>query len=274
MRQPAPKIARDAGFTLIELAVVILIMGVVAAMTFPQFLPIIAFSEHETAARHLAGYGDAAIAHATLTRKTVTLRINLDEQFIETTHWVDVSQEETEGEEADQMALLNQMRGGEAPLPPEELASLLAGGGDPSQLPPGFDMEKMQSQLDSQFDLAYRDILEARAKNVKHADSMLDDVDLFEEEDEFALDEEELEEMPVDDLLLERTTWPESVNLQSVWVDGETYTKGVVELEITALGLAQRVGLYLRGEDGGYYTVVIDPLTARADIVPGEAELS
>ena len=51
-------------------------------------------------------------------------------------------------------------------------------------------------------------------------------------------------------------------------------SKGVVELEITALGLAQRVGLYLRGEDGGYYTVVLDPLTARADIVPGEAELS
>lgn len=274
MRQRVPQIARQAGFTLIELAVVIVIMGVIAAMTFPQFLPLIAFSEHETTARHLAGYSDAVVSYATLTRQTVTLRINLDDQFMETTHLVDTAKDEAEGEDVDQMALLEQMRGGDAPLAPEEMASLLAGGGDPSQLPPGFDMEKMQAQLNDKFDLAYRQMLEARAKNVKHPDSMLDEVQLFDEKDKFKLDEEQLEDLPVDDPLLEHTTWPKGVRLESVSVDGEVYKKGVVELEVTALGLSQLVGLYLRGEDGTYYTVVLNPLNSRADVVPGAAELS
>jgi prepilin-type N-terminal cleavage/methylation domain-containing protein len=270
---PPPSRAASRGFTLIELAVVIFIVALIAAVTFPQLLPIIVFSQHEAAARRIAAFGDAAIAHATLRRETITVRFVLEEQSFEATHWVNVAAEaEGESGEPDQLALLEGLRGGED-MDPEALAELMAGGGDPGSLPEGFDLEKAQAQLGAEFDLFARKVLEAQARNVKHPEGMLGDISLFDEEDDFSLEAEQWEELPVDDPLLARDQLPLDVALEAIWIDGERHTRGTVELELTPLGLAQLVGFYLRNEDGEYYTVIWDPLASRARIRSGAVEL-
>ena len=68
------------GFTLIELMVVISLMAMIAAISLPYFLPVLLYSTHEGAARHLANYGRSAIAHTTLEKETITVMIDLDNQ--------------------------------------------------------------------------------------------------------------------------------------------------------------------------------------------------
>lgn len=271
MRHPRRPSARAAGFTLIELMVVIFIVGLISAVTMPRLLPIIVFSEHEGAARRLAAFGDAAMAHATLRRETITVRFDLGAQTFEATRWVDVAK--TEGDGApDQLAMIEQMKGGGA-MGPEQIAELLAGGGDPRGLPEGFDFELAHEQLNSKFDLFARAVLEAQARNVKHPEGLLSDISLFGEDDDFSLGVEQWEELPVDDPLLGRDMLPAGVRLDTVWIDGERHTRGVVEIELNALGLTNLVGLYLRNEDGDHYTVIWDPLASRARIRAGVVEL-
>lgn len=271
MRPSHRPAAQRAGFTLIELMVVIFIVGLISAVTFPQLLPVIVFSEHEGAARRLGAFGDAVIAHSTLRRETITVRFDLGAQSFEATRWVDVAKESGEGEEPDQLAMLEQMGGGD--MGPEQLAELMAGGGDPGSLPEGFDFEKAHEQLNSKFDLFARSVLEAQARNVRHPEGMLSEINLFDQGDDFSLEAEQWEELPVDDPLLALDYLPKGVQLDTIWLDGERHTRGVVEIELTALGLTQLVGLYLRNEDGDYYTVIWDPLASRARVRSGAVEL-
>ena len=66
------------GFTLIELAVVIVIVAAVAAVAFPRLIPILAYSELEGSARHAAQFGRAALGEAAMLSKELTIRIDLD----------------------------------------------------------------------------------------------------------------------------------------------------------------------------------------------------
>ena len=66
------------GFTLIELMVVMVIVAMIAAVSMPYFFPVLIYSTHEGAARHLANYGRSAIAHTTLDKETISVIIDLD----------------------------------------------------------------------------------------------------------------------------------------------------------------------------------------------------
>ena len=69
--------AAEGGFTLVELAVVVGIVALLLAVAIPQLVPSILFSTLEGSARHLAGYGRAAMAHAVITHERLTIRIEL-----------------------------------------------------------------------------------------------------------------------------------------------------------------------------------------------------
>jgi hypothetical protein len=52
--------------------------------------------------------------------------------------------------------------------------------------------------------------------------------------------------------------------IESVLVGTSKQGKGVVEIEVTPLGLNDPVEIYLKNESGDYYTVVWDPITGGA----------
>lgn len=74
-----------AGFTLVELMVVVVLISMMAMVAAPRLLPILTLTEHENEARHLVGYGRAAMAHAVLKREAIVVHIDLDRQEYWTT---------------------------------------------------------------------------------------------------------------------------------------------------------------------------------------------
>lgn len=243
------------GFTLIELMVVILLIGLISAITFPQLLPLIYFSELEGSARHLASYGRNVIAQAMFMRDPHTVRFDLSDQEYFTVHLI-YPEEEKENEEeiADQLAMLQDFSASKG------FASLKDEGSD--SIGSDFDQELAAEQFNDRFAKFARRGTEARAENVKHEESFLDEAgDLFDEEDEFDLeDTEEPVEEELADPLLQRTRLPGDTRIESVTVNGKRFTTGLVEVEITTLGLATKVGFHLVNSDNEYFTVVWDPL--------------
>ena len=271
--------AREArrGFTLIELTVVIFLMGLIAAVAFPSLLPLIAFSRLEGDARHLSNYGRAVIAEASLSHTEITVRFDFDQQQYYAIKWIYPDEEGGEGENAvDQMDVFSKMRSGQDP---EELIGMLdshragEGGtlfGDSDE----FDDEAANKQLEDRFSRFARNLVKEQAKNVKH-DSFLDEVgDLFEEEDEFALDaENEPVEEELRDPILARTAMSDEVVIDSVVVDEEVYSSGVAEVVISPLGLGGKVVIYITDSGGEYYTIMWDPLTGNSNVVEGREDM-
>lgn len=275
-RHSTPRPSAQAGFTLLELSVVVFLIGLMAAVVIPQLIPIIAFSELEGSARRLAGYGRGAMAHAALLRERVVVRVDLKAQEIYAVHWVypETEEEKALAEEPDQLAKFAQLREkgirSEADLDKKlleggELKSLLGGGSGGE-----FDEELAGYQMDDKFNRFTREALEARAANVKHDESFLDNVgDIFSEADKFDLDGEKPEEEELADPILRRTRLRGDVRITGLDIDGEHVSRGVAEIEFTVLGLAQKVLFYIENDDGDAYTIKWDPISAKADIARG-----
>jgi prepilin-type N-terminal cleavage/methylation domain-containing protein len=271
--------AAQAGFTLLELALVVFLIGLVAAMTVPQLMPIIAFSELEGTARHIAGYGRGAMAHSALLRDRVVVRVDLKEQEIYAVHWIIEETEEEKKlreEEPDQLAKLAQLKE-KGIRSAEDLDKSMLQGGELGSLLSGddgaFDEELAGYQMSDKFNAFSRQALESRAENIKHDESFLEGVgDIFGEEDVFDLDEKEPIEEELGDPILRRTKLREGVTITGVDLDGEHISKGVVEIEFTVLGLAQKAVFYVENEDGDAFTVLWDPVSGRTNIFPGLEE--
>lgn len=267
---------RCAGFTLIELCVVILIIGVITSVSLPQLMPLIAFSELDGQARRLAQYGSAAIAEASLFGKELTVYIDLDNQEIYTMETIYPKEgSEGESEMVDQMGMFSDFRrSGE--YSPEELAEMLSGASEGNRrlsgaLPDEFDPAEADAQMKDQFDTRQRQMLFMRSKNVKQDEGFLSEIGpLFDEGYELAWVEPYEEELT--DPLLERFRMPEGVLVKEVQIEGETITSGVVEIGVTALGLEQPVFMYVANEDEDYFTVNWNPLTGRGNSQDGRME--
>lgn len=268
-----------SGFTLFELMAVMFIIGLIMAVAVPQLMPAIMYGEHEGAARHLSTYGRAAIAQATMMHEDLTVRFDLGEQEIYTVRWLPPPSEEEEGELdpdadpamlEDQMKLLEQARR-DQDLSPDDLSDMLASG-DTSGLPENFSPEALDLQMNDRFNTFARRSIMARAKNVKHEEDILDGVDIFDSK-EFELDEdEEPEEEEIVDPVLERVRFHGDVQIESVTVDGESSSSGVVEVGLTPLGLNQEVRIFIVNPDNEFFTVVWDPLSGTTNIFDGRED--
>jgi prepilin-type N-terminal cleavage/methylation domain-containing protein len=249
-----------AGFTLVEMVVVIIVIATIAAVSMPKLLPIIAFSQIEGTARHLANYGRTIISESALTHEDYTLRFDLDTQQYYAVRWI-IPKEEgdgSEGEEVDYMSMI-------ADHSPEEIADMLAVSDEDQQKDSEFDQDMANVQINDRFDRFARRATEARAKNVKHNDDgILSDIGpLFGPEDEFNLDEsnEPIEEEIMDPLLRRTGLAIPEVWIESISIDEETFTSGIVEVEITPLGLDQEVIFIVVNDNDEVFEVIWNPFS-------------
>lgn len=259
---------RARGFTLLELCVVIVIIGVIAGISAPYLVNLIAFGEVDGEARRLAGYGSSVVAEAALFKTPLLFRVDLDRQEYYTVQLVYPEPEPADGGEAppDQTALLREFAKSSG-MSSADLSNALAGGAadDPrfrGMLPDDFDAELADQQMNDKFGRFARTLLETRAKNVVHTDGFLDEIGpLFEKE--FTLEENEPVEEELGDPILARRKLPEGIQIESVSIDGGKSGRGLVEIEVSPLGLSQRVGFHVVNADGEYMTVWWDPLSGR-----------
>lgn len=245
------------GFTLIEMVVVISIIGLISAVMLPQLMPALVHGRHEGAARHLAGYGMSAMAHCVLMRETITVKFDLKKQQYWATRMEEASSsifdEEGDAEEKDTEF--------------GEDLDLMHTSEDMTEE----DMASQAGLLRERFKEFARMQLMSQARQVESG-GILDDIGpLFDKP--FSLDDEEETEEEIMDPLLERTALPEGVVIESVHIGSSSHSSGEVEVELSPLGLYEFVVIYVKNEDGEYFTVIWDPITGGARIKEGKEAL-
>ena len=263
---------RDAGYTLVELAVVMFLVGLILSVTLPKLVPVIAFSELQGSARRLANYGRGVVAEAALERGTITVYFDLDAQEYYSVRLVYPEGEAGFEGETDQWGLLSDSGAFNSPDFMDNLRASRDGGKGMLDGMDGFDDGAANAQLASRFDkMAWR-ITEERARNVIPDESFLDEIGpLFEEE--FTLEETEPEEVELTDVILERTRLPETISIEAVVIEGMEYSSGLIDVEVSPLGLLDLVGIYLVNDNEEYYTVSWDPVTGYAKFESGRKDL-
>ncbi len=235
----------ETGYTLIELAAVVFLIGIILALGLPRVIPAIAFSELEGAARHLAGYGRALMAHCALTHEEVTFHVDLDTGEYWTTRWI---------------------------YPEETIVSQgsLAGSGNLAAQNTVDEMAWRAEDMARRFERFARLAMQARSRSVAEDRLFETSEPLFEKEFDLEWDTSQSEEEIKTDFLA-RTRLPQGVRFKSVRIGVTSYTSGKAETTVTALGLSETVEFELTNDDE-VYSIEWDAITGSARVTSGVLE--
>lgn len=259
---------RRGGYTLIELIFVIAIVGLILAVAIPRLMPAFLYSQLEGSARHVANYGRSAIAYAAMRHEDITVRFNLATGEYHALRWRDEYDDFFgDGNRSSRNRLSgdsfssSKSEGDELMMRSIEQIMALGNTGQASE-----EALRIQWQIDQSF----RRSLKAQARNVKREGILSEIGPLFDKP--FKLDEESEDENreEVTDPLLDATVLPQGIAIDSIVVQGLEYTEGIVDIEISPLGLSESVIIYLRNENEEFYTVQWDPITGGAHLVSGK----
>jgi prepilin-type N-terminal cleavage/methylation domain-containing protein len=254
------------GFTLIELAVVIAVISVIAAVAAPYLMPAILFSRLEGAARHAAGYGRSALAYAALMREPITVKFDLKKQEYWCEHKVQKENDLFDDEDA---------KTGEAGSDTGDSTDASTKMGDSLTLfgekksPDEAQINAADDKMRQRLDAFVRTQLEVRAKQIKK-EGILDEVGPLFEGKKFSLEDEQEEIEELKDPILERTKLPQGVVIESVLTGGTTQSSGEIEVELLPTGMVEPVTLYFKGENDEYYTVTWDPIICGSKLEQGK----
>ena len=261
---------QHAGFTLVEMVVVCAIIALIVAIAAPQLMPALVFSHLDGSARHLAGYGTAAISYATLTRQDITIKFDLDKGEYETfrvnrTETTESSLFKTDAKESrDQNKLFDKSED------TEDVLDLMSRGETKLS---NAQLQECGEIMHERFANYMKAQMVARARKIKKDEGLLKDIGpLFDKP--FKLDESADEE-PIKDPLLVKTGLPEGVVIEAIEIGTEEHTHGEVNVDLSPSGLMDQVTFYLRNEDDDYMTVIWDPVTASVSVkrgLPGDED--
>ena len=247
---------RANGFTLIELIVVIAIMAMIMAIALPNLAPMIAFSGHDGAARRLANYGESVNQFVALRRAPATVKIDLEEQM----YWTEIlpapdpSESEMDLDDEDALIRVDNR---------EVFEKMQSGMGTGDSGDESTKTEQYSRSLRHELDLRARRMLVALAEQVDmETEGLLDSVGpLF--EDDFSLENTVGQDAPEEVRFpeLARTRLPDGVTIDSVTIGEAVFTRGVVEIKLTALGLDAIVQFEVVNDEGDTLRVSWDPIT-------------
>ena len=289
--------SRQRGFTLIELMMVILLIGMIASVATPRLLPLLTITEHENEARRLVGYGRSAMAHAALTRKPIRVRIDLDRQE----YWAeempqlirdpetessgygaddddkfddDVPEDEYELQETTKKILRDNEKKNPS-FTARDRDRDREEDNDEDELDSRYDdeearqsvLDKQKEKMEERFRSMSDNSLYARALRVQHDDEWTDedrfDLDEFRKDEEEDLDDEDIPK-PLNDPLLQAHRVIETVWIDTIYIGEEEYSKGVVDIELSPLGLENEVTFAVFNEENDLLMVYWDPLSGSA----------
>jgi len=238
---------RANGFTLVELVVVVMVVLVFLAIAAPNLAPMFIFADLETSSRNLASFGARAMDQCILARDRYTVKVDLTNQEYWALRWPKATDdEEREGRlTGGGLNILGDNKRGSLR---DQMASLQ----DVTDISDA-DLEEEAQALFAEMEWHHRTVLETRARRVLEQETRPGEGRLF--DTRFTLEREEDDKQEVRLPLLTRTSLPQGVRIQRVVVGDKTHSSGVVEIEITPVGLELPVSFEMRNDDGDVYTV-------------------
>jgi hypothetical protein len=247
----------------------------ISAIALPQLMPAIVISRFEGAARHFAGYGRSAISRAILLGEPLTVNIDLDKQEYWTVRLKMEGDQLFKDEKlTKEFSFDDQQPTGKSTKNTKSAKNAKNQNSFMDKLTPAnIEGEPPDPSMDprhQQFERFIRAQLEARANRLEREGILGEIGPLFDKQ--FSLENEKDQYEELKEPLMERTKLPVESRLESVRVGSTTHTSGLVEIELSSMGLTEPVVAYFKSEDGDYFTVLWDPIMCGAQIERGQKE--
>lgn len=251
-----------AGFTLFELVAVIAIIGFIAAIAMPQLMPALVMSKQMAEARRLANFGRTAVARSAMMREHYSVMIDLDSQEYWVLRWPTAAELEAEEDITPEQKIALGTKSAPAPEDPQEALAAKA------------------KEMRASFEALARLTTENRARHVRHdKDGIFAETEPMFKTEEFELetmdDEEDIKakRQEVAHYLLNRHKFPDGIRIENVETAGMSYAVGVVEVDITPLGLMEPVAAIVVDDEGGALTVKWDAMTGLSHVEDGRQSI-
>jgi hypothetical protein len=214
-------------------------------------------------ANRLSNFGRTAIARSAMMREHYSVMIDIDNQEYWVLRWPTAAELEEE----------------ESITPEQKIA--LGTKSAPVEENPQDALAAKSKEMRASFEALARLTTENRARHVRHdKDSeMFNDAEPMFKSDEFELekmeDEETEKEMRTEVVhhLLNRHRLPDGVRMETVETTGMAYTSGVVEVDVTPLGLMEPVAIFIVDDQESALTVKWDAMTGLAHVGDGRQSI-